>query len=342
MTTIATRALPAPFTPPDCDLQGFAFMPLDVARLRDSDMASEQTPEQNWSAVLLWAAAWHQVPAGSMPDSDNWIAKAAGYLSRGRIDPHWDEVRAGAMRGFILCSDGRWYHPVVAEKANEAWVSKLKQRLKTECARIKKHNDRHGTKVPFPEFETWFAAGCPAGQPLPVPRDITPGSLGTDTDVPRDMPPSSLDEMDEVPRETPSNGHGQGHGQGYRELKPNLGHPATAQPEFREPDGTAPITAGLLSKTMRQFGINSNPGDLRLIALADQGVSVETMRAACEAAKKSKPGESIPPAYVFSILERWAKDAADLQANGAAPPGRPGTYEKFDPVAYVNRNRITS
>lgn len=113
-----------------------------------------------------------------MPDSDNWIAKAAGYLSRGRIDPHWDELRAGAMRGFILCSDGRWYHTVMAEKTNEVWVSKLKQRLKTECARIMKHNDKHGTKVPFPEFETWFAAGCPAGQPLPVPGTSHPVPSG--------------------------------------------------------------------------------------------------------------------------------------------------------------------
>ena len=117
---------------------------------------------------------------------------------------------------------------------------------------------------------------------------------------------------------------------------------ALTQPELGVVLGTEPSSAGALSMAMRRFGINSNPGDLRLIALADQGIAVDTVNAACEAAKKSKPDAAIPPAYVFSILERWAKDAADLQANGAAPPGRPGTPEKFDPVAYVNRNRITS
>lgn len=71
---------------------------------------------------------------------------------------------------------------------------------------------------------------------------------------------------------------------------------------------------------MRRFGIKSNPGDLRLIALADQGVSVETMQAGCEYAKERKPNESIPAAYVFSILERWAREAADLAARGATPP----------------------
>jgi hypothetical protein len=206
--------LPAPLTPIDCDLRDFAFMPLDVVRLRDSDLASEQTPEENWAAVLLWAAAWHQVPAGSMPDSDNWIAKAAGYLSRGVIDPHWKDVREGAMRGFILCGDGRWYHPVVAEKASEAWTAKLRQRLKTECARIKKHNDRHGTRIPFPEFDAWLQDGCPTGQSLHVPKDTPPLSQGTDSNI----HPLSLDDHPYVPTQTPSKGQGEGQGQGQGEL----------------------------------------------------------------------------------------------------------------------------
>lgn len=212
---MTSTSLPPPLTPVDCNLQDFPFMPLDVARLRDSDMASEQTPEENWAAVLLWAAAWHQVPAGSIPDSDNWIANAAGYLSRGRVDPHWKKVKGGAMRGFVLCSDGRWYHQVVSEKANDAWMAKLRQRLATECSRIKKHNTRHpGANVPFPEFDSWFAAGCPVGQPLPVPRDITPLSQGTGFDVPGDTPPLSLDELPDVPLFDPSKGQGEGQRQG--------------------------------------------------------------------------------------------------------------------------------
>lgn len=170
--TEATVNSISPLTPADCDLTDFAFMPLDVARLRDSELASNETPEACWAAVLLWAAAWHQVPAASIPNDDKWIAKAAGYALRGKIDKAWHSVRAGAMRGWVECSDGRLYHPVVAEKAREAWTAKLKQRWGTECARIKKHNDRHeGANVPKPTFEDWMAAGCPVGQPLFVPRD---------------------------------------------------------------------------------------------------------------------------------------------------------------------------
>lgn len=162
---------PAPMTPPDCDLSDFAFMPLDVARLRDSELASNETPESCWAAVLLWAASWHQIPAASIPNDDKWIAKQAGYALRGKIDKAWADVRPGAMRGWVECSDGRLYHPVVAEKALEAWKSKTEQRYRTEVARVKKHNQRHGTKHTTPDFVTWVSIGRPHGHYLAVPGD---------------------------------------------------------------------------------------------------------------------------------------------------------------------------
>jgi hypothetical protein len=186
---------PAPLTPPDCDLTDFKFMPLDVQRLRDSDLTAEQTPEQNWAAVLLWAASWHQVPAASLPNNDQTIAKWAGYVARGKVDKQWEIVRDGALRGFILCTDERLYHAVVAEKAREAWQSKLEQRWKTECARIKKHNERHKTEVHLPSFEEWTSCGRPTGHPLPVPSDKKPVSR-------------------RQPRDNGSKGQGEGQGQG--------------------------------------------------------------------------------------------------------------------------------
>lgn len=186
---------PQPLTPPECDLQDFAFMPLDVARLRDSSLASDETPEACWAAVLLWATSWHQIPAASIPNNDMWIAKHAGYALRGKVDRAWKGVRDGALRGFIECSDGRLYHPVVAEKAREAWQAKLEQRWRTECARIKKHADRHEMKLDRPTFDEWTKHGCPVGQPLPVPRDKG------------DCP-------DDVPGETTSKRQGEGQGQG--------------------------------------------------------------------------------------------------------------------------------
>jgi hypothetical protein len=204
--------IPDPLTPAECNLQDFAFMPLDVARLRDSDLAANETPEACWAAVLLWAASWHQVPAASIPNDDRWIAKQAGYAQRGKIAREWADVRPGALRGWVECSDGRLYHPVVAEKAREAWQAKVEQRWRSECARIKKHNERHpGADVTRPTFEEWIAAGCPSGHPLPVPRDT--GNSPRDTG-----------------RDNSSKGQGEGQGQGQPKEENPSGSSAARPP----------------------------------------------------------------------------------------------------------------
>jgi uncharacterized protein YdaU (DUF1376 family) len=109
---------------------------------------------------------------------------------------------------------------------------------------------------------------------------------------------------------------------------PDLTHPASAQPELGAGEPVDPTPVGQLSKAMRDVGIMAQSADPRLIALAEQGVSVETIRAACDDAKRSKPNERIAPAYVFAILERWAREAAALNAAGAAQPGAVTTLTK--------------
>jgi hypothetical protein len=105
----------APLTPPDCDLRGLPFMPLDVVRIIDSDLFALSTGEEFKAALALWCKAWLQVPAASLPDDDRVLAHLSGAGLR------WKKVKKIALRGWILCHDGRFYHPVVAEKANDAW-----------------------------------------------------------------------------------------------------------------------------------------------------------------------------------------------------------------------------
>ena len=324
---------PAPLTPADCNLQDFPFMPLDVARLRDSDMAAYQSPEACWAAVLLWAAAWHQVPAASLPDDDRFLAKAAGY---GRVVKEWMNVRDGALHGWVKCADGRLYHPVVAEKANESWRAKLHHAWKKECDRIRKANKQREAEglppLPFPPEPGASSAVVPVEKPG-IPSETPPHSDGSDDD--------DAGNQSENPLKGEGEGQGEGQGQGeFKNLPP--GPRASAQPELgAEP--ILPTPVGDLSKAMRDLGVMGQPADPRLIALAQQGVSVATMRAACEDAKRAKPNERIAPAYVFAILERWAREAADLNAAGATPPQPQqvnGQPVKFNPTAYVNRNRI--
>lgn len=143
-------------------------MPLHVARLRDSDLASEVDPEACWYAVLLWAASWHQLPAGSLPDNEIVLTKLCGL---GRDVRTFRKHRAGALRGFVLCDDGRLYHPVVAEQVKAAWESKLQQRWRSELARIKKANQRNGTTIEPPTYEA-FLASIGEGTSLPSPQSV--------------------------------------------------------------------------------------------------------------------------------------------------------------------------
>jgi hypothetical protein len=152
----------AGLTPPDCDLRDFGHMPLDVRKFRDSDLVALEDPEAIVAAIMLWGAAWHQIPAASLPDDDRVLANLAGYGIRPAGVAAWRKVKAGALRGFVKCSDGRLYHPLVAEKALAAWEGKLKQRWRTFCATIRKHNERNpDNKLETPEYENWLGLGRP-------------------------------------------------------------------------------------------------------------------------------------------------------------------------------------
>lgn len=190
---------PAPLVPSEVDLRDYPFMPLDVARLRDSDLITKTTGDEFKAAVMLWCAAWHQLPPGSLPNDEKALAKFAGFGNTpgpGAMRD-WKRLRAGALHGFILCTDGRLYHPVVSEKAIEGWNGKLKTRYKRECERIRKAAQRTKTDPMVPSFEEWnshrLSNGTdhwsPEGQPTPVPQDIPRLSNGTAPPCPTPSPP---------------------------------------------------------------------------------------------------------------------------------------------------------
>lgn len=125
MTT--PEGVPNPFVPAEVDLRDFPFLPLDCVRFRDSGLVAEADPASAFFGVVLWCVAWHQVPAATLPGDDRALAKLAGF---GRDLTGWQAVKADALRGFVACADGRLHHPVIAEKALEAWLGKLTKRLR--------------------------------------------------------------------------------------------------------------------------------------------------------------------------------------------------------------------
>lgn len=327
-----------PLTPPDCDLRDFAFMPLDVVRLRDSELATLATGDEFRCAVLLWCASWHQIPAASLPDDDTMLAQLAGF---GRVVKEWRKVRVGSLRGWIKCSDHRLYHPVVAEKAREAWRAKLKQRWMTECSRVKKHNQRHGTKHEVPEFDEWLSLNCPQGQTLDVPRDSGPLSPKTDPICPK-----------VVPREMHSKGQGyrQGHidKESNRHTESNRGAPPDDGFDPKDlPDDFVPETWEAWRIWFEaEHGLEHDPYSQRdrkkfrplATAWVVAAVSLGQMRRAITKAKtESTEPIAYLPAYVDSVLatmQRPAKPPTQSELNTLAAGFATGVYgpAAFDPV----------
>jgi Protein of unknown function (DUF1376) len=105
------------------------YMPLDTVRLFDSDFYALSTGDEFKAGLSLWAKAFLQVPAGSLPNNDRLLAHLSG------AGKDWPKVKEMALHGWFECSDGRLYHPVVAEKAREAWQARIDRRARTEAAR---------------------------------------------------------------------------------------------------------------------------------------------------------------------------------------------------------------
>jgi uncharacterized protein YdaU (DUF1376 family) len=75
-----------------------------------------------------------------------------------------------------------------------------------------------------------------------------------------------------------------------------------------------------LSAAMRLHSVAAQPGDPRVIAAAESGVTVEAIDAACIEAKAAKAGQRINAGYVLSIAERWTREAAALRPTASARP----------------------
>lgn len=124
----------APLTPPDCSSYG--YMPLNIDRLHKSRawLICKRRPELFFYMHNLWTTAWKETPAASLENDEDWLAdKACCPFDL------WPQVREDVMRGFVLCSDGRWYHELIAVYALEAWLFKLGSRITSGHGNAKKN-----------------------------------------------------------------------------------------------------------------------------------------------------------------------------------------------------------
>jgi len=171
--------LPDPLTPADCDLRGLPFMHLDVVRLMDSDLFALSTGDEFKAAVALWCKSWLQVPAASLPDDDRVLAHLSSAGTR------WKKLKSMALRGWVKCSDGRLYHPTVAEKALSGWKARIAQRDRA-AKRWQKSEQSDGNATasgkPMPRHSHGTSHGNALGRERESKEDtltsfVTPGGV---------------------------------------------------------------------------------------------------------------------------------------------------------------------
>lgn len=250
----------APLVPAIVDLTDFEYMPLLVARLRTSLLTATMEPATCWSALLLWAASWHEIPASSLPDDNRLLAAAANY---GRDVRGFMKIRKGALHKFVLCSDGRFYHPLVAEKALEAWLSKLAARISSGEGNLK----RWGT--PFDRQPIDLAIATAAV----CLRNLNPNSRSLAKRNMSGLPITSHRDPDGIPDSIPSGSQGKG---SKGNIKPNPPHPTGVSPplEKKKPEsyGTRLPRGWVLPKRWGVWALQEAPAwdAQRVRAVADK------------------------------------------------------------------------
>lgn len=305
-----------PLVPADIDLRGLEYMPLLGERLFNSDFELDADDAQFRVAMRLWWRAWNQVPAGSLPSEDRRLQKLAGLEE---APAKWKKVRERALHGFLLCSDGRLYHPVIAEQALIAWDKRVEYEEERDNKADRKRRERDDRKRMFADLRAIglvpdFNIGTSDLRKLHaehVTRDKSPDVTVTGHGMA--SPPVTVTGTAKTGRD---------------ETRQEIQEPArvdattsralaegTAEPE--DPAIGAGTRYGLAARAMRQKGCAANPGDPRLRQLVDQGASMDEFEAVgAEAADKGKG-----PAWALTALINRRKDAAEIRlAPGAAQP----------------------
>ncbi len=283
-------------------------MPLDVARLRDSEIAALDNAEAFRAAVMSWCAAWHQIPAASLPNDDSALCRLLGY---GRDLRTWKKLRAaGALRGWVECSDGRLYHFVVAEKAMGAWIEKLLQRLRSAAGNAKRWGidfDPEETNAEIDVAYGMLAAINPKSRAL-AKRKPTSAKKGVLEGVPKGH-------AEGLPEPSLNDPKGQGQGQGQGNIEDDV-------VEAREPDDDRTIDPG------------PETADPATILIAE----FDDARAAAFGETRRRPW---PSAQDLPVARRWLEAGADatlcravfdasMQRSAAANATPPETLKYFD------------
>lgn len=151
-----------PPVPADLDLRDFEYLPLKVVRLLRSELIITGSDFEAKFGLMSWCLAWHEVPTGSLPNKNDVLADYFGFGRGSRNVQKWMRAREkGALRDWVLCSDGRLYHPVVCEVALE---TSAKRKRGANAGRISAEVKKQNQEL----------TGTAVEQPVDTPRSNTP------------------------------------------------------------------------------------------------------------------------------------------------------------------------
>lgn len=300
------RADQLPLTPSDCDLRGFPFLPIDIARLFGSAFHALASDSEWRAGVTLWLKSFHQVPAASLPDDDVALARLAEL---GRDLKTWKKLRARALHGWVKCSDGRLYHPVVAEKVHDAWKGKQTQRARTCKARITAFLTRlskPGDSIEFAHIESLVTEGLKElRQYLSQAEYLS-------------FEQSVTDSVAETKRKREGKGEGKREGKGcvYSAPSGTGGVPPAITPHL--PNGTTgeqnPRAEQLAAIMRDTHGMKAANNASDVLEMASLAVSDQEIAEAVEMFKGLKPGEKPNVGYIHQMILSARRKAAKAGA----------------------------
>lgn len=122
--------LPSPLVPEDCEVRRRGIpMPVDADLLLSSEW--RLLPHYIQAArIQLMAWAWNNRPAGSLiartsKDGSSLFERTRTMAQLVSLSDHlWKQGCELILAEFVLCSDGRIYHPSLCKKALALWMKK--------------------------------------------------------------------------------------------------------------------------------------------------------------------------------------------------------------------------
>lgn len=119
--------LAKPLVPAEAWVDGLDQVVLPKAEMVIQVLGTGVTDSEFRAAVMLMMGSWNQKPMGSLPVEDDLLSRISDH---GKSVQEWLKVKEVALRNWVLCSDGRYHHPLMARLVLEVWLDRVQASIK--------------------------------------------------------------------------------------------------------------------------------------------------------------------------------------------------------------------